>query len=74
MPGAAINLNVPGGAELLVLDGAFDQGGERFEPLSWLRLPTGSTLQAKAGPDGCRIWIKAGHLLNIQGISQALLP
>ena len=74
MPGAAITLNVPGGAELLVLDGGFDQGGESFEPLSWLRLPTGSVLQAKAGPDGCRIWIKTGHLLTIQGISQARLP
>ena len=74
MPGAAITLNVPGGAELLVLDGAFDQGGEKFEPLSWLRLPTGSVLQAQAGPDGCRIWIKTGHLLTIQGISQARRP
>ncbi|MGD9618281.1 MAG: cupin domain-containing protein [Alphaproteobacteria bacterium] len=73
MPGATITLNVPGGAELLVLDGGFDQGGESFEPLSWLRLPTGSVLQAKAGPDGCRIWIKTGHLLTIQGISRARL-
>jgi anti-sigma factor ChrR (cupin superfamily) len=68
--GAVITLNVPAGAELLVLDGAFDEGGESFEPLSWLRLPTGSVLQAKAGPDGCRIWIKTGHLLTIQGISR----
>jgi ChrR Cupin-like domain len=74
MPGAAITLNVPGGAELLVLDGGFDEGGESFEPLSWLRLPTGSVLQTQAGPDGCRMWIKTGHLLTIQGISQALLP
>jgi anti-sigma factor ChrR (cupin superfamily) len=74
MPDAAMTLNVPGGAELLVLDGGFDEGGERFEPLSWLRLPTGSGLQAKAGPEGCRVWIKTGHLLTIQGISQALPP
>lgn len=65
-PNAAITLNVPGGAELLALDGAFDEGGERFEPLSWLRLPTGSVLQAIAGPQGCRIWIKTGHLLSIR--------
>src|SRR6478609_9401663 len=64
MPGAAITLNAPGGAELLVLEGGFDEGGERFEPLSWLRLPTGSVLQATAGPQGCRIWIKTGHLLT----------
>ncbi|HEY4167509.1 MAG TPA: cupin domain-containing protein [Reyranella sp.] len=66
-PGATVTLDVPGGAELLVLDGGFDQGGERFEPLSWLRLPVGSVLQATAGPQGCRIWIKTGHLLRIRG-------
>lgn len=66
-PGAAIALNVPRGAEVLVLDGAFDEGGERFEPQSWLRLPTGSVLRATAGPQGCRTWIKTGHLLNIRG-------
>jgi hypothetical protein len=52
---------------LLVLDGRFDEDGERFEPLSWLRLPAGSTLQATAGPQGCRLWIKTGHLLTVQG-------
>jgi anti-sigma factor ChrR (cupin superfamily) len=65
----SIRLDVPGGAELLVLDGGFDESGESFEPLSWLRLPPGSVLQAKAGPDGCRLWIKTGHLLNVQGMS-----
>jgi anti-sigma factor ChrR (cupin superfamily) len=67
-PGASVILDVPGGAELLVLDGGFDQGGESFEPFSWLRLPTGSVLEATASPQGCRIWIKTGHLLKIQGV------
>jgi anti-sigma factor ChrR (cupin superfamily) len=67
IPGAAIILDVPGGAELLVLGGEFNEGGERFERQSWLRLPTGSVLQATAGPQGCRIWIKTGHLLRIRG-------
>jgi hypothetical protein len=71
MPDAAVTLDVAGGAELMVLDGGFDERGKSFEPLSWLRLPAGSTLQAKAGPEGCRVWIKTGHLLTIQGISQA---
>ena len=66
-PGATITREVPGGAELLVLEGGFDEGGERFEPLSWLRLPTGSMLQATVGPQGCRLWIKTGHLLTVQG-------
>lgn len=68
-PGANITLDAPGGAELLVLEGAFDEGGERFEPLSWLRLPAGSKLKAAAGPQGCRVWIKTGHLLAIQGLA-----
>lgn len=66
MPDSAIALDAPGGAELLVLDGAFDQDGERFEFLSWLRLPPGSFLRATAGASGCRLWIKTGHLLNIE--------
>jgi anti-sigma factor ChrR (cupin superfamily) len=66
-PGAAIALDLPGGAELLVLEGGFDEAGESFAPLSWLRLPTGGVLRAAAGLQGCRIWIKTGHLLKIRG-------
>jgi len=65
--GAAVELELPGGAELLVLDGDFNEGGERFERLSWLRLPPGSVLRATAGPAGCRIWFKTGHLQEIRG-------
>src|SRR5580704_6833710 len=50
-PGAATALTLPGGAELLVLGGDFEESGERFEPQSWLRLPAGSALQAKAGSE-----------------------
>jgi len=67
-PAAAVNLPVPGGAELLVLDGGFDEGGERFEPHSWLRLPCGSELRATAGLQGCTLWVKTGHLRNIRGL------
>jgi hypothetical protein len=67
---AAIRMDVPGGAELLVLNGGFDESGESFEPLSWLRLPPGTVLQAKAGPNGCRLWIKTGHLLDVRGIGR----
>jgi anti-sigma factor ChrR (cupin superfamily) len=61
IPNASITLNAPDGAELLVLDGGLDEGGESFEPLSWLRLPTGSALRGKASSKGCRIWIKTGQ-------------
>ncbi len=64
--GADISLQDPGGIELLVLDGAFSDGGERFEAQSWLRLPAGSALTARAGVEGCRVWVKSGHLARPQ--------
>lgn len=70
-PGAAITLAVPGGAEVLVLDGNFDESGERLEQQSWLRLPPGGTLEAKAGPGGCKVWVKTGHLLRIAGANRS---
>jgi ChrR Cupin-like domain len=63
-------MTVPGGAEVLVLDGDFYEGGERFEAQSWLRLPAGSTLQAKASPEGCKVWVKTGHLLHIESVDR----
>lgn len=68
---ASVTLNVPGGAELYVLDGTLDEGGECFEPQSWLRLPPGSRLQAKADPQGCKVWVKTGHLLHIRGVPRS---
>jgi len=61
-PGAAVELAPPAGTELLVLRGAFEKVGERFAAQSWLRLPAGVPLSAKAGDAGCDIWIKTGHL------------
>lgn len=60
--GAGVSLQAQGGLELLVLDGGFRADGETFEPQSWLRLPVGATLTAKAGATGARIWVKSGHL------------
>jgi len=70
-PGAPITMMLPGGAEVLVLDGDFHEGSERFEPQSWLRLPADSTLEAKAGSEGCKVWVKTGHLLHIEGMSRS---
>jgi hypothetical protein len=57
-----VALPLPGGIELLVLDGSFIEGGEEFTWLSWLRLPAGARLQATAGLSGCEVWVKSGHL------------
>jgi hypothetical protein len=69
-PKGTIALDAAGGAELLVLQGGFEDGEDRFEPHSWLRLPPGSGLRAKAGPEGCKAWIKTGHLLRIEGLAR----
>ena len=61
-PGADIVLSPEGGLELLVLEGGFTEAGEAFSQQSWLRLPVGAALVAKAGPQGCRCWLKEGHL------------
>ena len=60
--GISIAVPVPGGIELLVLDGSFTECGEEFTRLSWLRQPAGATLQATAGQGGCMVWVKSGHL------------
>lgn len=60
--GAVIDMPVPGGIELFVLDGSFAEAGDEFTPHSWLRLPAGSKLQAIAGWGGCKVWVKSDHL------------
>ena len=64
--GANIDLDAEGGLELLVLEGGFSEGGEDFVPHSWLRLPDGAALAAVAGPQGCRVWLKTGHLHHLR--------
>lgn len=59
---AIVSLPVPAGMEILVLKGGFEEGGEQFAPQSWLRLPPGAHLQARAGTQGCTAWVKTGHL------------
>ena len=66
---AEISLAPTGGAEILVLDGGFTEGDDRFERQSWLRLPSGATLRATAGPAGCKAWVKTGHLRHILGVT-----
>ena len=53
---------LPGGGEILLLAGTLEEGGDVLRPQSWLRLPAGSTMAAKAGPGGASVWIKSGHL------------
>ncbi len=63
-PGVDLKLNNPNGLEMLVLAGGFSNGSEAFECQSWLRLPAGLDLNAKVGPNGAKVWFKAGPLLQ----------
>ncbi len=65
-PGSRVEIPAPGGLELLVLAGSFDEQGERFIEQSWLRLPPGAAFAGVAGPSGCRVWAKSGHLAAIR--------
>ena len=60
--GAEIKIDLPGGGEFLVLEGGFSEGGDTLEKHSWLRLPMGTSLNAKAGGTGAKVWMKTGHL------------
>jgi len=64
-PGAAIEVDPDGGLEVLVLAGGFSEGGETYRAQSWLRLPIGAHFSARVAHDGCRAWIKEGHLRHV---------
>lgn len=65
-PGAAVEIGAPGGLELLVLAGSFTDDGEKFVEQSWLRLPSDAAFVGLAGPAGCRVWVKSGHLAAVR--------
>ena len=65
-PGATVEVDPDGGLEVLVLEGGFSEGGETYGVQSWLRLPIGAHFSARVATDGCRVWIKEGHLRHVQ--------
>lgn len=73
-PETPVTLDATGGLELFVLEGAMEESDETFERFDWLRLPPGSTTQAIAGPEGCRVWLKVGHLTHPILVPAAAAP
>jgi anti-sigma factor ChrR (cupin superfamily) len=61
-PGASLEVEAPGGIELLVLGGDLTEGGDRLGTGAWLRLPDGRPVSATAGAGGATVWMKTGHL------------
>lgn len=63
-PGALwSNRNDEGGEELLVIEGHLVYGDTACPPLTWLRIPAGME-QTMSSIDGCRYWVKRGHLIH----------
>ena len=62
--GAALDVQATGGLEMLVIDGTLIESGDALGKGSWLRIPDGGALSARAGQGGARVWIKAGHLVH----------
>lgn len=60
--GIAHVLDVPDGAEVLVLSGEMTADDSTLGPRDWLRVPPGGTASLTAGETGARLWIKTGHL------------
>lgn len=61
-PGAGLaEQSFPGGAELLVVEGACAVASERLDRWDWLRLPPGATATL-ASETGCTLYLKTGHL------------
>ncbi|WP_162651499.1 cupin domain-containing protein [Lentilitoribacter sp. Alg239-R112] len=60
--GDEVEMELPRGGEFFVLEGGFEEGGDKLRKHSWLRLPQGAKFQAKIGAEGAKVWIKTGHL------------
>jgi anti-sigma factor ChrR (cupin superfamily) len=55
----------PGGAEFYVIEGAFDDAEGHYPGGTWLRLPAGSTLEARSS-NGCVAYVKTGALPTLR--------
>ncbi|MEO1026677.1 MAG: cupin domain-containing protein [Pseudomonadota bacterium] len=63
-PDAVLEINDAGGTELLVLSGSLVETDDVLNKGSWLRLPSGQKLSARAGAEGAKVWVKTGHLVH----------
>jgi anti-sigma factor ChrR (cupin superfamily) len=61
-PGASVQVDAPGGIEVLVLNGSITETGDELRQGSWLRLAEGQPFAGVAGDDGAKLWMKTGHL------------
>lgn len=63
--GATLLIEEVDGVEILVVSGELVEGGETYQPNSWLRYPIGSNIELAAGLKGATLYLKTGHLAHI---------
>ena len=55
-----------GGAELFILEGSIQEGDDILFKHSWLRTPENTTLTIKSGKNGAKVWVKSGHITDVE--------
>jgi anti-sigma factor ChrR (cupin superfamily) len=55
----------PGGIEVFIIEGAFEDAEGRYPGGTWLRLPAGATLDARSD-NGCVAYVKTGALPTLR--------
>lgn len=68
-PGPRLPTSYPGGVEILVLEGEFEDDAGRYQQHSWLRLPAGAGHQPRSR-EGCELYVKYNGLALLQSASQ----
>jgi hypothetical protein len=59
--------DLPGGAEVLLLEGRLVTNHGELTAGSWLRLPPGARLEAATAVEDARVYLKLGHLAALAG-------
>lgn len=63
---ASLNISPLGGAELFVLEGNITEQQDQLNKHSWARLPINESISIKAGTNGAKVWLKTGHLMDVE--------
>ncbi len=64
-PNASIELDTPQGAEILIIEGELQEQQDALVKRSWVRMPTESRVNGTAGNQGATVWLKTGHLTDV---------
>jgi len=65
-PNTTMDLSPEGGAELFMLEGQAQEQQDLLVKHSWLRIPIGYPIRLKTDGSGAKIWMKTGHLKDVE--------